>query len=190
MTTFSELPEDILRLCQAGDLDATMKFIKHYERPVHYFLWRNLGRGPHVDDLAQETFDRAIRALPRFDLSRGEGVWPWLRTIASNLVKDWKKKRANSETPFDNLEELLSLRSGTTPENEACLVELRCAIQYAIEKLDDRSREVFELAALDGSSVKDIARRLNMAEGTVKSRHSRAREFLRELLKEWAGWVP
>lgn len=190
MTTFSELPEDILRSCQAGDLDATMQFIKHYERPVHYFLWRHLGHGPHIDDLAQETFDRAIRALPRFDSSRGESVWHWLRTIALNLVKDWKRKKANSEVLSDNLEDLLSHQNGTTPEKEACLVELRGAIQYAIDKLDKRSREVFELAVLDGSSVKEIAQKLNMAEGTVKSRHSRAREFLRELLREWAGWVP
>jgi len=190
MTTFSELPEDTLRLCQAGNLDAIVAFVKHYERPVHYYLWHLLGPGPHIDDLAQETFDRAIRALPRFDPSRGEKAWFWLRTIASNLASDWKKKKANSETPFDHLEDTLLLRSDRTPENEVSLVELRGAIEHAVNELDDLSRAIFELAVLDGAPIKEIAEKLNIPSGTVKSRFSRARAHLRKLLDDWAGWVP
>jgi RNA polymerase sigma-70 factor (ECF subfamily) len=187
MTTFSELPEDTLRLCKAGNLTAIKVFIKHYERPVHYFLWSRLGEGPHVDDLAQETFVRAIRALPSLDLSRNEKIWSWLRTIALNLARDWRRKKANSELPFNYVDELLS---PTTPEQEALLIELGNKIEYAIKELDPLSWSIFELAVLDDKSNNEIADRLNIPVGTVKSRLSRARELLRKLLDDWSGWVP
>jgi len=190
MTTFSKLPKDTLRLCIAGDERAMKAFVKHYARPVHYFLWSCLGAGPHVDELAQETFLRASQALPSFDLSRNEKVWPWLRTIALNLARDWKRKKTNSELLFDYVEDLLSLTSELTPERQALLAELRRKIEYAINELDPVSRSIFELAVLDGRSINEIAERLNIPSGTVKSRLSRTRELLRKLLDDYSGWVP
>jgi RNA polymerase sigma-70 factor (ECF subfamily) len=167
-----------------------LRFIKHYERPVYHFLSRRVRAGPDVDDLAQETFDRAIRALPRFDVSRGERVLTWLCTIAANLAKDRIKKRANGETPFDVFEEPAYLQNGKTPEHECICSEIRQALQSASSQLDTRSRKIWELADLEGSTTKEIAQELDMPEGTVKSRLSRTRELLRKLLRDYSDWVP
>ena len=65
-----ELDEASLAACRAGDAAALRAFVLRYQRTVFAYLSRTLGAGPHVDDLAQEVFLRALRAMPRFDAAR------------------------------------------------------------------------------------------------------------------------
>src|SRR5512143_4044866 len=87
----SELDRATLLRCKAGDPMAFRALVARYERPVFALLSRIVGRGPEVEDLAQETFLRAHRALPRFDLDGPARVSTWLLTIATRLALDARK---------------------------------------------------------------------------------------------------
>src|SRR5262245_60722258 len=81
-----EVDRETLRRCQAGEAAALRLFVTRYQRPVFALLSRLLGPGPHVEDLAQETFLRALRALSGFDLDGSARASTWLLTIATRLA--------------------------------------------------------------------------------------------------------
>src|SRR5450432_2604074 len=83
----------LLARCCAQDPMAFRTFVVRYERMVFALLSRMLGRGPHVEDLAQETFLRAFRAFPSFDLDNVSKPSTWLLTIATRLAIDERRRR-------------------------------------------------------------------------------------------------
>lgn len=88
-----ELDPATLARARNGDPIAFRAFVVRYERPVFALLSRLMGRGREVEDLAQETFLRAFRALPGFDPDGPARVSTWLLTIATRLALDARKKR-------------------------------------------------------------------------------------------------
>ena len=88
-----ELDEATLAACRLGEPQALRRFVVRYQDLVFAFVSRSLGRGPHVEDLAQEVFMRAFRALPRFEPSGAARLSTWLLTITSRLVVDARRKR-------------------------------------------------------------------------------------------------
>jgi RNA polymerase sigma-70 factor (ECF subfamily) len=87
----SEVDRVTLAGCKTQDSAAFRAFVSTYERAVFALLSRVLGRGPHVEDLAQETFLRAYRAFPRFDVDVEARPSTWLLTIAVRLALNAKK---------------------------------------------------------------------------------------------------
>jgi RNA polymerase sigma-70 factor (ECF subfamily) len=181
--TSSELDSATLDGCRTGDPEALRRFVVRYERVVFAFLSRSLGAGPHVEDLAQETFLRACRALPRFDASGPARPSTWLLTIATRLVQDERRRR---RPPCQALDGELEGVTPETPETERRRAELGRALSRAAGELSDEHRDVFILAEFHGLDMKEIGQVLSIREGTVKTRLFRARERLRTLLKgEW-----
>lgn len=169
--------------CRAGDAAALRAFVVRYQHMVFAFLARTLGAGPHVEDLAQEVFLRACRALPRFDAGGEARLSTWLLTIASRIAIDARKKR---RVPTEALVVDLVAISPDTPETERRRAELGRALSRAAAALSDDQRDVFVLTEFHGLSANDIAAVLSVPENTVKTRLFRARERLRELLRgEW-----
>src|SRR5579859_5748235 len=95
-----ELDAATLEGCRARDPEALRRFVVRYQRMVFAFFSRTLGSGPHVEDLAQETFLRAFRALPRFDVTGPARPSTWLLTIATRLVQDERRKRRPATQPL------------------------------------------------------------------------------------------
>jgi RNA polymerase sigma-70 factor (ECF subfamily) len=183
-----ELPLPVLEACCRGDAGALREFVVRYERLVFAFLSRTLGAGPRVEDLAQETFLRALRAFPRFDASNPARPSTWLLTIASRLVQDERRRNRHGALPVEREFESHDAQSPTTPETERSRSELGRAIARAVDELPGEQRDAFVLAEFHGLEMKEIARVLAIAEGTAKTRLFRARERLRELLKTvWEG---
>ncbi|HTB74644.1 MAG TPA: sigma-70 family RNA polymerase sigma factor [Polyangiaceae bacterium] len=176
----TELDAATLEGCRVGDPEALRSFVVRYERVVFAFLSRTLGSGPHVEDLAQETFLRACRALRRFDASGPARLSTWLLTIATRLVQDERRKR---RPPLQPLEAELPAIAPGTPETERRRAELGRALSQAAAQLSDDQRDVFVLAEFHGMDMKEIGQVLGVPEGTVKTRLFRARERLRELLQ-------
>src|SRR5262249_11272368 len=96
-----EIDRETLARCQAGEAAALRLFVTRYQRPVFALLSRLMGRGPHVEDLAQETFLRAFRALAGFDPDGSARPSTWLLTIATRLALDSKKMRRLEARPLD-----------------------------------------------------------------------------------------
>lgn len=178
-----DLDRSTLDRCRASDPIAFRAFVVRYERSVFALLSRILGRGPEVEDLAQETFLRAFRALPSFDPEGSASVSTWLLTIATRLALDTKRKtatvRAHAETAATEA------TTDLTPERDSARAELRRAIARATAELPEDQRAAFVLAQFHGFSIAEIAAALNAPEATVKTRLFRAREKLARALEPW-----
>jgi len=179
----AELDRVTLERCRCGDRMALRVFVVRYERAVFALLSRMLGRSAEVEDLAQDTFLRAIGALPRFDPDGPARVSTWLLTIAMRLALDRMRKRV--PTPSANLEWVAAEQG--SPEGETSRAELRRAIALAVEGLPHDQRAAFVLAEFHDFSLAEIAEALRVPEATVKTRLFRAREKLGRALSDFGG---
>jgi RNA polymerase sigma-70 factor, ECF subfamily len=161
---------------QRGDPIAFRAFVVRYERPVFALLSRLVGRGPELEDLAQETFLRAFRALPGFDLDGAARPSTWLLTIATRLALDVRRKK---RPPLEALSDLNLASGERSPEHGARDSELGRAIARAASELPDDQRAAFVLSEFHGLSIAEIAGALGAPEGTIKTRLFRAREKLK-----------
>jgi RNA polymerase sigma-70 factor (ECF subfamily) len=175
----AELDRATLVRAQRGDPIAFRAFVVRYERPVFALLSRLLGPGRDVEDLAQETFLRAFRALPRFDLDGRARPSTWLLTIATRLALDEKKKRKLPVEPLHHD----SAPDDRSPERSAARTELARAIARAADELPDDQRAAFVLSEFHGLSHAEIGEVLSAPEATIKTRLFRAREKLKQALR-------
>jgi RNA polymerase sigma-70 factor (ECF subfamily) len=177
----------VLERCRAQDPMAFRAFVVRYERMVFALLSRMLGHGPEVEDLAQETFVRAYRAFPEFDLSGPAKPSTWLLTIATRLALDARKRKKLDQTSLDDDDEHAQrARTGSTPEIALERRQLGQAISAAAARLPDDQCAALVLAELHGLSIAEIATALDVPENTAKTRLFRAREKMRDALKsEW-----
>ncbi len=178
-TRSPELDAATLERARRGDPMAARALVVRYERPVFALLSRLLGAGPHVEDLAQETFLRAFRALSGFDPAGPAKLSTGLLTIATRLGLDARKKR---KLPTVDLDEALHA-SRATPETERARRELGRALSRAAAELTDDTRAAFLLADVHGFTMGEIAEALGVPENTAKTRVFRARQHMRERLE-------
>jgi RNA polymerase sigma-70 factor (ECF subfamily) len=173
-------PEEcLLNACRAGDPAAFRNFVRRYEKVVFAFLSRALGRGAHVEDLAQEVFLRAYRALPTYDVRGPARVSTWLLTIARRLASDARRRR-RIQLPL--WEDDGITQSPTTPETERQRLELARALSQAVAALPEDQLDAFILVEFHGLRMSELAEVLGIPESTAKTRLFRARERLREML--------
>jgi RNA polymerase sigma-70 factor, ECF subfamily len=171
-----EIDRGVLDRARAREPIAMRAFVVRYQRQVFGLLSRILGAGPHVEDLAQETFLRAFRALPSFDPSGPARVSTWLLTIATRLALDVSRRRPVAQAPFD---EAGAAPDHRTPETEHARGEIRSAIERAAAELSEEQRAAFVLADVHGWSMAEIAEALAIPENTAKTRIHRARQHMR-----------
>lgn len=135
-----------------------------------------------VEDIAQETFLRVFRALPRFDRNGPARLSTWILTIASHRAIDELRKRRIETRPFDPA-------SFEVPANDRADLEaerrmLARLLGNAIESLSPEYRAAFVLREYHGLEYTEIASALSIDLGTVKSRLNRARSRLRQALRD------
>jgi RNA polymerase sigma-70 factor (ECF subfamily) len=182
----AELAESVLLRCVAGDPDAFRAFVQRYEVAVFALVSRLLGRGPHVEDLAQETFLRAFRAFPRFDVQGPARVSTWLLTIGTHVARDHYRKWARSSAHSHELAlAARAERTAPSPEQDSARRELGRAIQDAAAELPHEQRAAFVLAEFHDFTITEIARALAIPENTAKTRIFRARQKLAATLASY-----
>lgn len=180
-TARPELDAATLARCRARSPAALHAFVSRYQHLVFAFISRSLGSGPHVEDLAQEVFLRACRALPTFDAAGPARVSTWLLTITSRVVTDYRRKRT---VPTATLDADIVAFSPDTPETERRRLEVGRALEAAAIKLSAEQRDVFVLSEFHGLDMAAIAEVVGAPETTVRTRLFRARSQLRVLLKD------
>ena len=177
----------------AGDQKAYELLVIKYQRRIGRLIGRMVRDTDLVEDIAQETFIRAYRALSQF---RGEAqFYTWLYRIAVNTAKkalvDLKRDPLVSETTLrgggDEEDETSSveneLTSAETPETVLAAKEIAAAVNSAMEALPDELRQAVTLREIDGLSYEEIAEVMNCPIGTVRSRIFRAREAISAKVK-------
>ena len=185
---------DLVRRSQEGDQQAFRVLVERYEGRVYNLACSILGDREIARDAAQTSFIRAYQALPRFRAD--SGFYTWLYRIAVNVCLNaaQKEKRRRDSTSLDTLldagqfstEHLWERR---TPAGDFERLRLQETIQEVLNLLSSDHRLVVVLKDIEGMSQEEISRTLNCSVGTVKSRLSRARAHLRDLLRpvynEW-----
>jgi len=162
-----------------GHEQAFRTVVVRYERPLFRFFAR-FGFAPAArEDLAQETFLRAFRALSSFDPARGS-LAAWLFTIARNLAASERGRARREVTPPESAAEARSEADGPAELQERS--ETMDRLRRALEGLPEALHSTFVLAEACELSLKEVAEIEGCALGTVKSRVHRAREQLRAAL--------
>lgn len=175
----AELDDLTLARAQRGEEVAWRALVERYQRPVFALLSRMLSpvaRRDLVEDLAQETFLRAFRALPTFDRAAPGRLSSWLLTIATRLALDELRQR---RAPQEPLQPVHFQMAASGPDRH-----LTAILTRAVEALSPDHRAVILLREVHGLDYDEIAAALAISVGTVRSRLSRARAQLRTALEE------
>lgn len=176
-----------------GDVRAFEMLVVKYQRRIERLIGRMVRDVDLVQDIAQETFIRAYRALPQF---RGESAfYTWLYRIAVNTAKktlgDLKRDPLVTESARMGRDEdgeetsrvENELTDGETPEALLASKQIATAVNSAIEDLSEDLRQAITLREIEGLSYEEIAEVMNCPIGTVRSRIFRAREAIAERLR-------
>ena len=173
---------------RAGDTNAFNFLVLRYQNRVAALVTRFIKDHQEVEDVTQEAFIKAYRALHLF---RGESAfYTWLYRIAVNTAKNSLVARGR-RPPTSDLDageaELVEigapLRDQETPEGSLATAALKVAVEKAIEELPEDLRTAFTLREFSGLSYEDITEVMNCPVGTVRSRIFRAREAIDRVIK-------
>ncbi len=182
-----ELDELTVASAQRGNPRARRALVERYQRPVLALVGRMLrGRGDPglVEDVAQETFLRVFRALPRFDRDGPARLSTWILTIASHRTIDELRRRKLDTRPLENPTTHNHLVAKARADESAERKMLAEVIARAVDELAPEYRAAFILREYHGLEYAEIASSLGIDLGTVKSRLNRARKRLRTALME------
>lgn len=179
---------EIVARVQSGDKSAFNLLVIKYQHKVIKLVSRYIRDSAEVEDITQEAFIKAYRALANF---RGESAfYTWLYRIAINTAKNFlvsqSRRPPNSDIEIEVAEVLdgaASMRENATPELNLLRDEIAKTVQLAIESLPEDLRIAITLREIEGLSYEDIAQVMTCPIGTVRSRIFRAREAIDSKLR-------
>ena len=187
--------EELVARARKSDQRATEDLVRRYQQKAYAIAYHFTdGNVQDAEDFTQEAFLRAFQNLENF---RGDSsFYTWFYRILVNVCLDGRRHRNRWQKIFlpwqrDSTEKGLSPEERPDPEaHERSLKtisgkELSRDIQESLRSLPEKQRLAFQLKALHGMSIQEVARVMGTAEGTVKSHLFRATQFLREKFKDW-----
>lgn len=176
----------LVRRASRGDAEAFRVLVETYQTQVYRLALRICGESG-AEDAAQEAFLSAWRALPRF---RGECQFStWLYRLTANAAVDYLRREKKQRTDGD-IAELDPMDDSPTPQERAEQSDTRQRVQAALAQLTREHREILLLRYMQELDYGEIAAALGISEGTVKSRISRAKGRLREILARDGNLFP
>jgi RNA polymerase sigma-70 factor (ECF subfamily) len=184
-----EIDSQLVARAQQGDQQAFNLLVVKYQRKLSRLLSRFIRDPAEVEDVTQEAFIKAYRALPAF---RGDSAfYTWLYRIGINTAKNYLMamgRRAPTSTEVgaeeaEGFEEGEQLRDINTPESVLLSNEIAETVNSTIEQLPEELRRAIQMREIEGMSYEDIALAMDCPIGTVRSRIFRAREAIAERLR-------
>ncbi|MEN1926986.1 RNA polymerase sigma factor RpoE [Luteimonas sp. MJ293] len=183
-----QLDQELVKRVQSGDMAAFDLLVRKYQHRIAGLIGRYVADWSECQDVAQETFIRAYRAIGSF---RGDAqFYTWLHRIAVNTAKNHLvslgRRPPGSDIDVSDAEQFDSgvrLRDSDTPEREMMRQQMEQTVLHAVEQLPEELRVAITLREVDGLSYDEIAQRMGCPVGTVRSRIFRAREAIDEELK-------
>jgi RNA polymerase sigma-70 factor (ECF subfamily) len=179
----------LVQRVQRGDRGAFDVLVLKYQHKVVKLVLRYVRNPAEAEDVAQEAFIKAYRALPKF---RGDSAfYTWLYRIAINTAKNAAASRSRSPIEYEldrdgeeSYDVQARMKDTATPEALAMTEEIRSTVNAAIEALPEDLRTAIVLRELEGLSYEEIAAAMDCPVGTVRSRIFRAREAIDARLKD------
>jgi RNA polymerase sigma-70 factor (ECF subfamily) len=187
--TDRDIDRQLVARAQRGDKQAFELLVEKYQRKLARLLSRFIRDPAEVEDVTQEAFIKAYRALPAF---RGDSAfYTWLYRIGINTAKNYLMamgRRAPTSTEVEaeeaeGFEEGEQLRDINTPESLLLSKEIARTVNATIEQLPEELRTAIQMREIEGMSYEDIAKAMDCPIGTVRSRIFRAREAIAEQLR-------
>ena len=186
--TASDTDQQLVQSSQRGDLRAFDLLVLKYQGRIAALVGRYVADAGEVEDVTQEAFIKAYRALAKF---RGDSAfYTWLYRIAANAAKNHlvaKGRRPGADATIEDAEgfdEGGLLSESASPEALAMGEELADVVESALKELPDELKAALTLREFDGLSYDEIADVLECPVGTVRSRIFRAREAIDQRVKE------
>jgi RNA polymerase sigma-70 factor (ECF subfamily) len=189
LTSDRDIDQQLVERVQRGDKQAFGLLVEKYRRKLGRLLSRFIRDQAEVEDVVQEAFIKAYRALPNF---RGDSAfYTWLYRIGINTAKNYlvsmgRRPQTSNDIEVDdaeNFEDGDELRTMDTPETELMTKEIAKTVQMAIESLPEDLKTAIVLREIEGLSYEEIATMMDCPIGTVRSRIFRARESIAECLR-------
>jgi RNA polymerase sigma-70 factor, ECF subfamily len=183
-----QLDHELVKRVQRGDSAAFDLLVRKYQHRIAALIGRYVSDWSECQDIAQDTFIRAYRAIGNF---RGDAqFYTWLHRIAVNTAKNHLVAQ-NRRPPTEDIEigdaeqfdSGVRLRDTDTPERELARMQMEQTVMRAVEALPEDLRTAITLREVEGLSYDEIARRMDCPIGTVRSRIFRAREAIDQELK-------
>jgi RNA polymerase sigma-70 factor (ECF subfamily) len=188
-----EVDQQLVERAQRGDKHAFELLVAKYQRRLGRLISRFVRNAAEAEDVTQEAFIKAYRALPAF---RGDSAfYTWLYRIGINTAKNYlvaQGRRAPTSTPFDSddaedFEDAALLHEVATPENELMSKQVVEVVNSSLQELPDDLRTALTLREIEGLSYEEIAAVMDCPIGTVRSRIFRAREAIAANLRPLLG---
>ncbi|MDR5170931.1 RNA polymerase sigma factor RpoE [Methylobacillus pratensis] len=184
-----ELDQQLVERAQSGDKRAFGLLVDKYQRKLGRLLSRLIRDPAEVEDVVQESFIKAYRALPSF---RGDSAfYTWLYRIGINTAKNYlvamgRRPQATGDIEIEdaeNFDDGDELRTMDTPETELMGKEIAQTVNDTVASLPEELRTAITLREIEGLSYEEIATMMDCPIGTVRSRIFRARETIAQKLR-------
>ncbi len=184
-----DIDQQLVERVQQGDQRAFSLLVEKYQRKLGRLLGRMIRDQAEVEDVVQESFIKAYRALPNF---RGDSAfYTWLYRIGINTAKNHlvamgRRPHVSNDIEIEdaeNFEDGDELRTSDTPESELMTKQIAQTVNAAMEALPDELKSAISLREIEGLSYEEIASIMDCPIGTVRSRIFRAREAIAEKLR-------
>jgi len=184
-----EIDQELVERARRGDKRAFGMLVEKYQRKLGRLLSRLIRDQAEVEDVVQESFIKAYRALPNF---RGDSAfYTWLYRIGINTAKNYlvsmgRRPQISNDLEIEdaeNFEDANELRTMDTPETDLMTKEIAQTVNDTVASLPEELRTAITLREIEGLSYEEIATLMNCPIGTVRSRIFRARETIAEQLR-------
>ncbi|MDN5781881.1 MAG: RNA polymerase sigma factor RpoE [Luteimonas sp.] len=183
-----DLDQELVRRVQRGDSAAFDLLVRKYQHRIAALIGRYISDWSECQDVAQDTFIRAYRAIGNF---RGDAqFYTWLHRIAVNTAKNHlvahKRRPPTEDIDVSDAEQFdsgIRLRDTDTPDRELARQQMEQVVMRAVDALPEELRTAITLREVEGLSYDEIAQRMDCPIGTVRSRIFRAREAIDAELK-------
>ncbi len=183
-----QLDHELVQRVQRGDSAAFDLLVRKYQHRIVALIGRYVSDWSECQDVAQETFLRAYRAMKNF---RGDAqFYTWLHRIAVNTAKNHlvagNRRPPTEDIDVGDAEQFdsgIRLRDSDTPERELMRQQMEQTVVRAVEGLPQELRDAITLREVEGLSYEEIAQKMDCPIGTVRSRIFRAREAIDEQLR-------
>ena len=188
-----DIDRQLVERARTGDKRAFELLVEKYQRRLLRLLSRMVRNQDEIEDIAQETFIKAYRALPQF---RGDAAfYTWLYRIGVNTARNYLSSRGRAMVTMSDMaandedepDERIVARDINTPESILSTKQVAYVVNEAIEALPEELRTAITLREIEGLSYEEIADMMGCPIGTVRSRIFRARESIAAKLRPILG---
>jgi RNA polymerase sigma-70 factor (ECF subfamily) len=179
----SDADAELIERCLRKDNTAWEQIVSRFKRKVFHIAYKFTGRHDDAEDLTQEIFLKIFKSLDKFN--RDADFSTWLSSVARNYCIDhYRASKREKEVLVEDLVafDLAPASAGSNPHRALEDRDRRSFLRKGLEALPEKLREAVVLRDLHGLSYQEMAERLSLPEGTVKSRINRGREELSRLL--------